>query len=176
MSDIVKQAKDAKRRLHAAFIATMSHTDKPYPDDERWTPWTRFLRPAMDGVDAAIDALLAEIERLQGSTGVQPDEPAGGAVKRAEDFAAATTDEERIAVLTRGLPAGDDQQQRCPVHRIPDCSPLLNGCSWRPGPVGVTPTRHELCDRPGQHTPHGIVGADGIVHACPAPTSEEKQQ
>lgn len=22
--------------------------------------------------------------------------------------------------------------QRCPEHNMPDCSPLLNGCSWRP--------------------------------------------
>lgn len=25
-----------------------------------------------------------------------------------------------------------EQRQRCPEHGIPDCSPLLNGCTWRP--------------------------------------------
>lgn len=30
----------------------------------------------------------------------------------------------------RDLLAGG--RARCPVHDIPDCSPLLNGCSWRP--------------------------------------------
>lgn len=25
-----------------------------------------------------------------------------------------------------------DTAVRCPLHGIPDCSPLLNGCSWKP--------------------------------------------
>lgn len=31
-----------------------------------------------------------------------------------------------------GKPVLPTLRQRCPVHGIPDCSPLLNGCSWNP--------------------------------------------
>lgn len=37
-------------------------------------------------------------------------------------------DATRRATLAR-MGVADDTPKRCPVHHIPDCSPLLNGCS-----------------------------------------------
>lgn len=37
----------------------------------------------------------------------------------------------------------EGRRQRCPVHGIPDCSPLLNGCSWNPDPEGRSRTTPE---------------------------------
>ncbi|MFE7720112.1 hypothetical protein ACFU44_13845 [Nocardia rhizosphaerihabitans] len=31
--------------LDAALFAVKPHLDKPYPDDPRWTPWSRFVEP-----------------------------------------------------------------------------------------------------------------------------------
>lgn len=47
---------------------------------------------------------------------------------------------------------------RCPEHDMPDCSPLLNGCTWRPPSSEPTiqlfegGTKHKVSDMPGWHT------------------------
>lgn len=39
----------------------------------------------------------------------------------------------KLAIIARAeASAPRPPKPRCPVHGIPDCSPLLNGCSWRP--------------------------------------------
>ena len=58
-------ASAAKRRLHSTLIALSNRLDKPYPDDERWTPWTRFVLPMIDVVDSAIDELAARVEKAE---------------------------------------------------------------------------------------------------------------
>ena len=45
---------DSWRRVKSAAIAVAGHLDKPYPDDARWTPWSRFLKPALDRMERAM--------------------------------------------------------------------------------------------------------------------------
>lgn len=40
--------KEAVRHLAAALIAIEPHLSTPYPDDPRWTPWTRFVEPPLE--------------------------------------------------------------------------------------------------------------------------------
>lgn len=48
MTDTEKLALVYKKykKLQAAIFAVKFYLDKPYPDDERWTPYTRFVGPA----------------------------------------------------------------------------------------------------------------------------------
>jgi hypothetical protein len=52
--------------------------------------------------------------------------------------------------------ATSSTSQRCPIHGIPDCSPLLNGCSWKP----VSPS---TCSQCGQRTPVCAECGDSII-------------
>lgn len=58
------------KKLYAGLFGIKPFLDKPYPDDERWTPWTRFVEPrlkmmseAFKGVDIGELAAMAEIAR-----------------------------------------------------------------------------------------------------------------
>lgn len=53
-----ERAKRLRREIIASLIAVKGHLDTPYPDDPRWTPWTRFIERTIDRVDE-----LAEIAR-----------------------------------------------------------------------------------------------------------------
>ncbi|WP_439946482.1 hypothetical protein [Streptomyces sp. BBFR109] len=35
------------KELWAGLMAIKPHLDKPFPDDPRWTPWSRFVHPRM---------------------------------------------------------------------------------------------------------------------------------
>lgn len=54
----------ARRKLHAALIASASLLDKPFTDRPELSPWTLSIKPAVAYVDDALDLLLAEVERL----------------------------------------------------------------------------------------------------------------
>lgn len=54
--EAAKAMRGPVRRLTAALIAVDSLLTKPYPDDPRWTPWTRFVEPALREVRAVTDA------------------------------------------------------------------------------------------------------------------------
>jgi len=43
----IERARRARRRINSALIAVESLLTSPYPDDPRWTPWTRFVGPAL---------------------------------------------------------------------------------------------------------------------------------
>jgi hypothetical protein len=47
---IVKKLK----KFEAAIFAVKFYLDKPYPDDERWTPYTRFVGPRLKMLEVAI--------------------------------------------------------------------------------------------------------------------------
>lgn len=49
----------AWRGLRAGCIAVSSHLSEPYPDDERWTPWTRFVEPCLYRFDEVLNEALA---------------------------------------------------------------------------------------------------------------------
>lgn len=42
---------DAWRRLKSALIAVSHRLDEPYPDAPEWTPWTRFVAPAIERME-----------------------------------------------------------------------------------------------------------------------------
>lgn len=50
------RARAARSRVSSALIAVAPLLDQPYPDDPRWTPWTRFVRPAMAKLREALAA------------------------------------------------------------------------------------------------------------------------
>lgn len=52
----LERARQARRRMNSALIAVESHLTKPYPDDPRWTPWTRFVGPALQGLTEALQS------------------------------------------------------------------------------------------------------------------------
>jgi hypothetical protein len=58
-----------RRDILASLIAVKGSLDQPYPDDPRWSPWTRFVERTLDRVDElagiAKDALHGrELARL----------------------------------------------------------------------------------------------------------------
>jgi hypothetical protein len=53
------------RKLKAGLFAVKPHLDKPYPDDPRWSPWTRFVEPRLRMMDAALEERdIGELEAL----------------------------------------------------------------------------------------------------------------
>ena len=61
------------KKLWAALVTIQPDLSKPYPDDPRWTPWTRFVAPRMEMMHAALDgeeigelAAMARVQRKQG--------------------------------------------------------------------------------------------------------------
>lgn len=57
---VVEQADTALRRAGITLIALVS--SEPYPDDPRWSPWTRFASPACGRIDAARKALKEALD------------------------------------------------------------------------------------------------------------------
>lgn len=52
--DAIARARRARRRLTSALIAVEPLLAEPYPDDPRWTPWTRFVGPALKELSDAL--------------------------------------------------------------------------------------------------------------------------
>lgn len=50
------ELKRAWSRLVTGLIAVSPHLAHPYPDDSRWTPWSRFVEKEIDDMDAAVGA------------------------------------------------------------------------------------------------------------------------
>jgi hypothetical protein len=48
------RVRKASRRVTSALIAVEPRLTQPYPDDPRWTPWTRFVGPALKELQAAL--------------------------------------------------------------------------------------------------------------------------
>lgn len=55
----VKNLRDAQRRLRSALVANADRLDKPFTDAPDKNPWDTFVRPAMRGLEAAVDAIAA---------------------------------------------------------------------------------------------------------------------
>jgi hypothetical protein len=53
LADALAAYEDARRNIVPSLIAVRGHLDEPYPDDERWTPWTRFIERCLIGLDSA---------------------------------------------------------------------------------------------------------------------------
>lgn len=54
--DVIDKVDRALTKCITTSIALSDRLDDPYPDDPRWTPWTRFAKPA---ADRALDARKA---------------------------------------------------------------------------------------------------------------------
>lgn len=53
--ELLQQAADKLAEFGKIAITVKSHLDKPYPDDERWSPWTRWVeRPAREAHNLAM--------------------------------------------------------------------------------------------------------------------------
>ncbi|WP_328632048.1 hypothetical protein [Streptomyces sp. NBC_00356] len=48
--------RQARRRLNSALVAVEPRLSTPYPDALDWTPWTRFVAPALKELAEALDA------------------------------------------------------------------------------------------------------------------------
>lgn len=57
------EARELRRDIIASLIAVKGHLDQPYPDDPRWTPWTRFIERTLRKVDE-----LAALASARGET------------------------------------------------------------------------------------------------------------
>lgn len=55
MQERVRLVKSKYTSLEHGIFAVMYYLDKPYPDDERWTPYSRFIHPKMIMVRKALD-------------------------------------------------------------------------------------------------------------------------
>lgn len=53
MVEALAESQDALRKITTTCIALSDLLDKPYPDDPRWTPYTRFVKPALQRVERA---------------------------------------------------------------------------------------------------------------------------
>lgn len=49
------EARVAWRGMVADLIAVKGHLDSPYPDDNRWTPWQRFVERGLRRMEAALE-------------------------------------------------------------------------------------------------------------------------
>ena len=56
------EVRERRRRFHSALIAVSNRLDTPYTDAPEWTPWTRYVRPAIASIDETLDALLADLD------------------------------------------------------------------------------------------------------------------
>jgi len=52
----IERVRSARRRINSALIAVEPLLTTPYPDDPRWTPWTRFVGPALKELTDALRA------------------------------------------------------------------------------------------------------------------------
>lgn len=57
VADELLELKEAWTKLATGLIAVAPHLKQPYPDDDRWTPWSRFVGNEMDNVDAIVRKL-----------------------------------------------------------------------------------------------------------------------
>ncbi|MEU1800842.1 hypothetical protein [Streptomyces sp. NPDC019937] len=73
------RARTARRRVSSALVAVAPLLDQPYPDDPRWTPWTRFVRPAMAELREALTPvpLCGRTQGVSGKTYPPCARPAG---------------------------------------------------------------------------------------------------
>lgn len=55
----------ALREHETAWLAVKRHLDTPYPDDPRWTPWTRFAEPAIKRARALAEAEQGAVSVLE---------------------------------------------------------------------------------------------------------------
>lgn len=81
--DVLRKARVS---IAASLIAVKPHLDAPYPDDPRWTPWTRFIERELQRVDEMkpalddLEALAEAVDAYCGTSHAQcpPDDGFGG--------------------------------------------------------------------------------------------------
>lgn len=63
----IERVRKAYRRVSSALIAVAPKLNDPYPDAPQWTPWTRFVKPALRELRAALDGEQQEHRYLSTS-------------------------------------------------------------------------------------------------------------
>jgi hypothetical protein len=64
-TELAAQVVDTRRQIIGAFMAVKGYLDTPYPDDPRWTPWTRFVERALTRVDDLPDVARELCQRAE---------------------------------------------------------------------------------------------------------------
>mgnify|MGYP000439278058 CR=1 FL=1 len=52
--------RDAVKKVQFGVFAVMPYIDKPYPDDPRWTPYTRFIEDRLKHVEHIVGQLIIQ--------------------------------------------------------------------------------------------------------------------
>jgi hypothetical protein len=61
----IARARTARRRISSALIAVESLLTTPYPDNPHWTPWSRFVQPALNQLTDALQPGPAATEATE---------------------------------------------------------------------------------------------------------------
>lgn len=56
----LKDLHDAAKKLRSGLFAVEPQLNKPYPDDPRWTPYTRFVEPHLTNLTYIIEQLIIQ--------------------------------------------------------------------------------------------------------------------
>jgi hypothetical protein len=67
--DALERSREELRRAAANIIAVEGSTDTPYPDDPRWSPWSRFLERALAAIGRADESARQAISTSRPTEG-----------------------------------------------------------------------------------------------------------
>jgi hypothetical protein len=56
----LKDLHEAAKKLRSGLFAVEPYLNKPYADDPRWTPYTRFVEPYLNSLTHIIEQLIVE--------------------------------------------------------------------------------------------------------------------
>ena len=106
-NQLAADATTARRGIISALIAVKGHLDQPYPDDDRWTPWTRFVEPALQRLDESVKELVGLVGTLRRDAARERD-----SANRYSDML-----DEQIALVGTLQQERDDLQDACRRER-----------------------------------------------------------
>ena len=73
-TDALRELLEDAKRVFTAGLTVKPYLDSPYPDDDRWTPWTRFLRPALVRLDESRVKARRALAAVEGTAATPGDD------------------------------------------------------------------------------------------------------
>jgi hypothetical protein len=64
----LKDLREAATKLRSGIFGIEPYLNKPFPDDPRWTPYTRFVEPYLTNLTYIIDELIIQEAKGQKET------------------------------------------------------------------------------------------------------------